>query len=315
MLPVSVILVNYHSPELVVGAVRHLETLDHERPAETIVVDNSSDRELQARLDGRVTYLTAQRNLGFAGGVNAGLARVTEEIVLLLNPDARPEPGCLDALATVLQESRDVGIAAPQLVPLSPGMATIPSATRRDPSLLTLLAEYTALRRLLPASWLLDRYFLTAEHCAAPCAAAMVQGACFAFRRSLVDRIGRFDEERFFLYWEETDFCRRARAAGWRVLYCPQARCGHAGGGSTPEPEAARRYFWWGLLAYYRKHEGAARTAFLRGALVCGTAIEVCLLTLLRLIRPTDRRLRHDLDENRRRLGHLLLARPPERRR
>jgi GT2 family glycosyltransferase len=174
-----------------------------------------------------------------------------------------------------------------------------------------MLVEHTVVRRLVSPSWLDRHYFLGPGAVPGPTAAAMVQGACFAFRRELIERVGYFDEQRFFLYWEETDFCRRARQAGWRVLYCPQVCCRHLGGGSTPDPETARWHFWRGLIAYYRKYQGPFPALLLRCALLAGIAGEVGLLTSLRLGRPGDRRLRADLDESWRRIVHLVATRPP----
>ena len=313
MLPASVVLVNYRSPELVVGALRHLESLGTERPEQTIVVDNSPEEGLGHRLAANVDYVASPGNVGFAGGVNLGLQYASQEVVVLLNPDAIPEPSCLTGMVETLLGAGDVGVVAPMLLPMSPDAPVVPSATRRDPGFLTALVEHTILRRFLSPTWLDRHYFIRPGATPGPTDAAMVQGACFAFRRELLDRIGLFDEKNFFLYWEETDFCRRARQAGWRVLLCPQVCCRHLGGGSTPEADLARRHFWWGLLAYHRRYHGVVQALLLRSALLVGITAEICLLSVLRLWRPGDRELRADLAENRRRIVHLLATRPPER--
>lgn len=316
MLTTSVVLVQYRSAELVIQALGYLASLGGERPEQVIVVDNSPDDGLRDRLGSwgaaaGLVYVDAGGNRGFAGGVNLGLEQAIHDNVILLNPDARPEPGCLSGLVETLRATPDAGIAGPVLVSAD-GRATAPSATRIDPDMRTILAEHTVLRRFLPSAWLDGRYFLRPYGASEPVAAAMVQGACFAMRRELVDRIGRFDEERFFFFWEETDYCRRARIAGWQVVYCPRLRCVHSSGGSTPDPDAARRHYWFGLFVYQRKYAGALRTALLRLALFLGIAAEVTLLGALRLVRPGDLELRADLAENRGRLFEVLRRARPE---
>lgn len=304
----SAILVHHQSEELLLGLLESLAGGGAERPEEIVVVDNSPPGELETRLGEvgyPVRYLAAPRNLGFAGGVNLGLGACDREIVILLNPDARPEPDCLAGLVSLLESRPDTGIAGPALVPMDDSTPRHPSATRIDPTLRTTLLEHTILHRVA-RGWLNRHYFVPPEVRGAPRECAMVQGACLALRRRLVEAIGGFDDRRFFHFWEETDYCRRARQAGWKVLYAPDLRCRHLGGGSTPDPALARRHFWRGLLAYHRKHGGPLRAALLRALLVPGVAAEWLLLAALRVGRPGDAVLERDLEEMGGRLRVLL---------
>ena len=92
----SLIVVNFESEDLTVETVEHVARLD-DAPEQILVVDNSPQRGLEARLAGRrpgVDYLAAPHNLGFGGGVNLGLENAAGDFVVLLNPDARPGRGC-----------------------------------------------------------------------------------------------------------------------------------------------------------------------------------------------------------------------------
>lgn len=313
MLKASLILVNFESEDLAIETLQQV----HERadsPAQTIVVDNSPGTALKdavAHLGSTATYRPTARNLGFGGGVNVGLESASHDSVLVLNPDARPEPGCLTGLVELLECQPSLGIAGPALLPIEPNDSLMPSATRTEPGLRSTLLEHTILRRL-SAEWLDEHYFLSPRNCTEATECAMVQGACFALRRQVAEQVGGFDE-RFFHSWEETDLCRRAREAGWRILYCPYLRCRHQGGGSTPDASMARDHFWQGLFAYHRKHNGRLHSALLRTLLVPGVAAESAVLECLGFVRPRDLHLARDRQECRERLMALLRFRPAAR--
>lgn len=298
MLDVSVIVVNFRTERLTLECLRHLEALDGEVPREAIVVDNSPERGLgQAPLGHvvRCRYLATPRNIGFASAVNRALDVSRQPIVVLLGPDAFPEPGCLSGLVAVLRAAEDRAIAGPLLLPPSPRQPRVPSALRRDPGVLSALVEYTALHRLVGRQWLDRRYFLHPGDGNEPRACAMVQGACLAAGRELLERVGRLDAERFFVYWEETDLCRRVRAVGGRVIYCPGLVCRHLGGASMADGVQDARLFWRGFFAYHRKYGGRRRVAVLRPLLLAGIGLELAILSGLDLARRgRDQRLRRD---------------------
>jgi GT2 family glycosyltransferase len=302
----TVILVNYRSHDHTVACLDHLAGLGGESPSQTVVVDNSPSDRLAinaAQRGERVVYLPQSDNVGFAAGVNRGLDRATGRFVVLLNPDARPEPGCLAGLVSVLADAPNAA-AGPALVPLTPGQTCPPSALRRDPDLWTALVEYTIVHRVVGRDWLDQNYFLRAEDLpASPVECATVQGACLAVPRDVIDRIGGFDATHFFLYWEETDLLRRLRAGGGRVLYCPYLRCGHDGGASVDGGGQDPVHFWRGLYSYHRKHHGRLYELMLRALLASGIAGELATLATLDLVRRgRDEVLRRDLEHVRIRL-------------
>ena len=305
----AVVVVNYRTAPLTAACVEHLMSLGEEAPARLVLVDNSPSgllEEVAARHPDRIVHRPQEGNIGFAAAVNRGVGDVTQPFVVLLNPDARPEPGCLAGLVEVLR--RGPGTAAgPAILPPAPDQPCLPSALRRDPGLLTTLIEYTAARRLAPPDWLERNYFLSADRASSsPTECAMVQGACLALRRDDLLRLGGFDASRFFLYWEETDLLRRLRAGGGRVLYCPHLRCVHSGGASVGGGQD-ELHFWRGLHRYHLKHSGRLRAWTLRVVLAVGIAVEVVVLaTLDRLRGGADPVLHRDLRVARVRLREQL---------
>jgi GT2 family glycosyltransferase len=305
-LEATLILVNYRSAERSASRLAALAA-GEAPPCEVVVVDNSPGEGLEALLAERrvsVAYVPMPRNVGFAAAVNEALRYARLEHLLLLNPDAAPEPGCLAGLLRALAGDASIAAAAPRLVAWSGDSVGAISALRRDPDLWTALLEYTALVRLAPRDWLERKYFLPPTG-AAPVECAMVQGACMALSRSWIERVGVFDE-RFFLYWEETDWCRRARLQGGRILYCPALSCRHEGGASSESSALAARFFWKGLRAYHRKHGGLGRALAVDALVPAGIAAEYAILSALHLARRgRDARLAADRQRVRDRLGAL----------
>lgn len=288
MLEATVIIVNYRTADRVGALVARLAAAGSEAPAEMIIVDNSPHEGLGDRAAWRaagVRYVAAPANEGFAAGVNRGLKLAGQPVIILLNPDALPEPGCLAGLAAQLTASESAAVAGPLLLPFADAAAPLPSALRRDPRPIDLLTEYTPLGRVVR-----QRPHIVPPPADAPpgtpIECAMVQGACFALRRDWVLRLGEFDAQRFFLYWEETDYCRRVRARGGRVLYCPALRCRHEGGASTGDGHQDVAAFWRSLYAYVAKYDGRAAAGALRVALVAGIGLEWVLARTAAALRP-----------------------------
>lgn len=312
MLEATAIIVNFHTEEHVVELLEHLKTLPEDFPSQIIILDNSPERGLAAKEfvnQEYMEYLPSEKNLGFAAAVNRGLQVAQNRIVILLNPDARPEPGCLSGLIRTLDSTAGAAIAGPRLMPFHAGEPEQPSATLMEPTLWILLLEYTAINRLFPNSneWLKQHYFVSPDCVSGTQECAMVQGACFAFFRHWIEHVGGFDSDQFFLYWEETDFCKRVRARGGRVLYCPQYQCRHLGGASLTDRAQASRYFWESFHAYMRKHHGRMSATLVRSLLVFGMGMEYLILRTLSFFRSgSDRRLSSDTEAMRLRLRQQL---------
>lgn len=230
-----------------------------------VVVDNgSADGTVRrARAHADVLTLTGHGNVGYAGGINVGLARLADvPAVLVLNADLVLEPGAVPALLARLQRPR-AGIVLPLLLDRA---GAVQPSLRREPSVTRSLGD-AVLGRFLG-----DRPGWLSETVRDPTAYAWAHpvdwgtGAAMLIRADAARAIGPWDE-RFFLYSEETDYCRRARAAGWEVWFEPAARVRHAAGGSGRGPELTA-LLQVNRVRYARKH----RAAPLAGATLAVTA-------------------------------------------
>ncbi|MFP4381971.1 MAG: glycosyltransferase family 2 protein [Candidatus Sumerlaeia bacterium] len=205
----SIIIVSLNGGEVIATA---LDALRHDGYArkEVIVVDNGSTDDLAEKVRGQypeVRLIQSPINLGFAGGNNLGLREAAGDIMVLLNDDTEVRPGWLDAFARVAAEHDKWGIMGCKL--LYPDGKTIQHAGGViAPNGNTMHLGYEAPD---DGSWdeLIQCDYVT--------------GAALAIRRELMDRLGMLDEKYFPIYFEETDYCWRARQLGYEVLYVPDS--------------------------------------------------------------------------------------------
>jgi N-acetylglucosaminyl-diphospho-decaprenol L-rhamnosyltransferase len=265
----SVVIVSFRSrsdlPACLAALPSALSGLVHE----ITLVDNHSE-------DGTTQWVRAEHpdirvlenaeNLGFAAAVNQGVAASRGRHVLLLNPDATPQPGSLAALVAALDADPSLGIAGPRL--LGEDRAPLRSAWP-EPGLGTAAFEALFLHNLMPRSrW----------HEARPDPSGTVPclpGTCLAVRRDCFQGLGGLDA-RFFLYHEDFDLCLRAREAGWRVALVSEASCVHRVGGSAfqDRPAFVAR-FWESWRELVDKHHPGVRGRLMVGMQELGLVLRV----------------------------------------
>jgi GT2 family glycosyltransferase len=266
----SILIVTYNSlrfvDALMQGLSREIASLPAGQRAEIVVVDNASHDGTADAIAERhpdVKLVRSPRNLGFAAGNNLAARHAEGRVLLLLNPDALPEPGCLPRSLALMDASPGVGMAGARL--LDPEGQTQPSA-RMFPSLLIEALSMSGLASRFPGSRFFGQFDRGWADPAQAAAVDWVPGAFALVRRDLFLALGGFDE-RFFLYYEEVDLCRRIHAAGLSVQYWPELRVRHIGGasartvvGATVAKAGSQLTLWRarsGLL-YYRKNHGWA---------------------------------------------------------
>ena len=243
---------------------------------EVWVVDSASSDdsvEMVRREFPQVRLVASPHNLGFSRGNNLALRQYRGRYALLLNPDTRPVDDALVAMMAYMEGHPQVGVLGPQL---RYGDGRLQSSRRRFPTLMTALMEST-----VPGQWFQDNRWARAYRLAdtpddAVQAVDWVVGACMLVRREAIDAAGLLDE-RFFMYSEELDWCRRIVAAGWAVVFYPPAVVIHYEGQSSGQVAAARAIrFESSKVLYFAKHHGRAAAGFLRAFLWCGYVWRWC---------------------------------------
>ncbi|HSD85285.1 MAG TPA: glycosyltransferase family 2 protein, partial [Anaerolineae bacterium] len=209
----------------------------------------------------QVTVIANTENRGFTGGNNQGIAAAHGRYVLVLNPDTEVLGDALDRLVAYLDEQPAVGALGPQL--LNPDRS-VQSSRRRFPSLATAFFESTWLQGIAPKQ-VLTHYYMDDVPATTTHEVDWLNGACTVFRREVLDRVGVYDAQNFFMYSEELDLCRRVKEAGWKIMYLPEAQVIHHVGQSSDQAVAARHiYFQTSKVHYFHKWHGPLPATVLR---------------------------------------------------
>jgi GT2 family glycosyltransferase len=263
-----VVVLNFRTPELTLEAVAAAHRALARIPDARIdVVDNDSGDDSLERLaagvraagypPARVQLLASPRNGGFGAGNNFAIRRALAsddppDFVYILNSDAFPAPDAVEALLSFLERRPDVGIAGSYIH----GTDGVPHETAfRFPSIWSELESGLALG--IVSRLLAERKVPIVPRPGTTTQVDWLAGASVMIRRAVLEDVGLFDET-FFLYFEETDLCRRALLAGWPTWYVIESRVAHVGSASTGMKRWQRipRYWLESRAHYFRKNHG-----------------------------------------------------------
>jgi N-acetylglucosaminyl-diphospho-decaprenol L-rhamnosyltransferase len=238
-LDIAVVIVTYKCAALTIESLRSVAA---ERSAagflvRAVVVDNASGdaSSIAEAIEANgwrswVTLVAAAKNGGFAYGNNLGIARACEEqvpsYIYLLNPDAQVRHGAIESLARFLESHPEVGIAGSSFENFDG--SDWPIAFKFP----TLMSEMLQGMEMGPLTRLFKRWTVAQQMTKAPQPIDWICGASMLIRPVVLESIGRMDEN-YFLYFEETDFCYRAKKAGFATWYVPESRVMHIRGQST----------------------------------------------------------------------------------
>ncbi|MEM9433530.1 MAG: glycosyltransferase family 2 protein [Pseudomonadota bacterium] len=237
-------------------------------PGELLIVDNDSQDGSYEKMKAHVAaegwdmgetptrVLQSGRNGGYGAGNNVGIATglsdgTKPDFVYILNSDAFPEPNAIKVLYDYLSKHPNTGFAGSYIKGED---GTKHTSTFRFPSI---FSEFETAIRFGPVSKLLKSYRVSMEHLEQTSQVDWLAGASLMMRQSVLDDIGVFDET-FFLYFEETDLCRRARMAGHEVVFVRDSIVIHLGSVSTGMKTWSRVPDYWfdSRFYYFRKNHG-----------------------------------------------------------
>lgn len=263
MIDLSIIIVSWNVADLLAACLDSILRAQAQLQMEIIVVDSASSDHSAPMLRQRypqVTLIEQSENIGFVRGNNLGFVRAQGRHILLLNPDTEVVGDALAQMVVYLDEHPDVGIVGPHTLNTD---GTTQSTRRRFPTLMTGIFESTWLQPYAPRA-ILDRYYMADQPDTSTLDVDWVQGSALMVRREVYAGIGGLDEG-FVMYSEEMDWCKRAKNAGWRVVYLGSAQIIHHGGKSSEQVVARRQiHFQESKLRYFRKHHGWLAASFLR---------------------------------------------------
>ena len=277
-------IINYKTADLTISAASSVIEVLGSRDARVIIIDNGSGDEsvelieewIRILGDERLLLLRSKENLGFSGGHNRVIAHVgSVDFLLLLNSDAILKPGFFDAIFLAVTSHPTVGVVAPRLewedgIPQESCFRLAGPASEFIRG-----AETGAFTRIF------SKYRVALGTQPVRSEVEWVSFACVLLRGEMISRYGVMDEG-YILYFEDCEYCFRARRAGWDILFEPGAKAIHIRGGSGPvkSRSAARErlpeYYWRSRTRFFRQVHGPSGPLRANLAWILGRSISNC---------------------------------------
>lgn len=252
---VSIVILNFKVRDLVLRLLASIFEHTHGVTFEVIVVDNASNDGIAEAVRGQfptVQTVVNSANLGFAAGCNVGGRLAKGRYLLLLNPDTELRTDAITKMIRFAEQHPQAGVVGPKIV--NPDGTWQPSV-RAFPSLLDQASIMLKLHHVWRGAPWLRRYFCDNLRVDTDQQVDQVVGASFLITPQARQSIGLLDE-RYFIWFEEVDYCKMVRNKGFEVWYTPQTEVVHYGGQSFGQVFAPRkqRYMDQSLIKYFQKH-------------------------------------------------------------
>lgn len=238
---ITLIILNYSTAQL---TTQLLQKLGNDERREIIVIDNSNQKDLAEIVHKNfpyVIYITPETNLGFSGGNNLGIHKANGEWILLLNSDTIADGNMIRDLLSITKQHKFL-VSAPKLLYKN-------HEYQKNVGYFDDFITH-------PINWFFARpRFITAPRDSKPISVDFATGACILLHKNVFKKVGLFDDKRFFLYFEDIDFCYRLKNYSIPVLYVPEITITHLEGQSSFNQTAQKkRYYNEGLCNYLKKH-------------------------------------------------------------
>jgi len=286
---ISIVIVAWNAQHYLKLCLESLAAAPPRRSMEVLVVDNASSDATVEMVESQfpwVKLIKSPENLGFSKGNNVAIRQAKGRYIALVNPDVIVFPGCLDALADFLDQNPKVGNVGPRV--LNPDMS-LQSSCRRFPTLWNNFCSASGLSSKFKNSRFFagEHMFYFAHDQTRP---VDVIVGCFSFiRREAFDAIGLLDED-LFMYGDDVDWCRRARNAGWGVVFYPGAQAIHDRGKTTaPYPVRFAVAQQRSVLQYWTKHHGFLDVLGIRGIMFFHHTLRYSIALASGLLSPSRR--------------------------
>lgn len=256
MTELSICILTLNSVEYLRKCLKSIQQFPPDGGYEILVADNGSNDGTVPMLQDEypaVKIILNKENLGFTKPNNQMLRQAKGNFLLLLNPDTLLTEDCFNPQLDFLKANPDVGISIPKV--LNADGSFQKQSRRGEATPIEVIGYFFRLGKLFPKSKPLNGYLVSwlPENEVAEVKA--VSGSCMFIRRETWEQVGDFDE-RFFAYQEDSDYCRRARQKGWKIMYVPISHIIHYGGEGGSKAQPIKSIYQWhrSYFLYYRKH-------------------------------------------------------------
>jgi GT2 family glycosyltransferase len=287
---IDVIIVNFNSTDWVLRCLESFHGAISRRDVRVFVQDNCSS-DGAGRIEELFPEVSLSRNhhnLGFARAVNNALRLSSSDYAVIVNPDTVVLDGFFSTALGYMEANPEVGVLGPAVLD---GDGAVQGSARAFPTFLTgLFGRTSFLTRLLPNNAISRANILSHRSDGrTPFEVDWVSGACMMVRRKAIEEVGMLDP-RFFIYWEDADWCRRMWERGWKVVYLPVAKVVHyVGVSSSTKPIRSLLEFHRSSFKLFNKHAGPAYRA-MSPLVALGLAMRFCLVTAVSRLRRSHGR-------------------------
>jgi GT2 family glycosyltransferase len=262
MVKTSLVIVTWNGKKVISQCLESLRRYSGDSSVEILVVDNAST-------DGTVEHLKTEfpfaklivnsSNLGFAKANNIGIAQATGEIVCLVNSDVEVPEGCFEKMAAYMEQNKRIGVLGPKMI-LADG--SVGQSVMGFPTVWNWFCRALGLDNIFKSKFFAG-YLRTDFRYDQVTDVEVLTGWFWMVRREALDQVGGLDE-RYFMYGEDIDWCKRYNQAGWRVVFYPDAYAVHyCGSSSANAPTRFYLEMHRANMQYCAKyHNGVARAGF-----------------------------------------------------
>lgn len=283
----SVCIVSFNTRDLLRDCLNSLYSSSTRYSYEVVITDNGSSdgsQEMLAAEFPRVQVIRNDTNQGYTRPMNQALQAGSGRYLMQLNPDTLLHPGLIDTLVDYMDANSQVGICTPKVLNRD---GTLQKQCRRSAARPWDAISYIlGLSLLFPKSRVFGRYLMEYLPDDQIAEVEAVSGSCMLIRRAVIEQIGYLDEQ-FFAYQEDAEFCFRARKAGWKIFFVPQAQITHFGGLGGSRFVPYRGIYAWhhSFYLYYRKHLAREYFFLINGLVYLGIGIKLLFSLLINAVR------------------------------
>jgi O-antigen biosynthesis protein len=254
MTKISIIIVSWNTKDLLNKCLRSIYDSTGDLELEVFVIDNNSGDgsvEMVKKSFPQVKLIANDNNVGFGRANNQGIDQSTGDYILILNPDTELEKDTLEKSVKFMKENSDCGIVGPKMTFKDGGFQP---SVRIFPTFIPILLMLTKLTKIFKFKSV-SRYLAEDFDYSKTQVVDQVMGAYMFTSRSALDKVGGFDE-RFFLWFEEVDLCKRFSEGGFKVMYSPNIKIVHYGGQSFSKQRVVTKQwrFFQSAFKYFIKH-------------------------------------------------------------
>lgn len=296
----DIIIVNFNSTVYLLNCIDSIYTNLNDLKTNIVVIDNNSDENVDSITNNYpdVILIKNSSNIGFAAAINQGIEVGESEFILLLNPDSYLTSNLCLPMIDYAVNHPDVAIIGPKIIDQD---GSIQGSARTFPNTLTAIFGRTSpLTKYFPNNPISKANIITiGKDSDTPIEVDWVSGACMLVRRKAIDDVGLLDE-RYFIYWEDADWCRRMWSKGWKVIYFPEVSLYHfVGKSSISRPLRSIYYFHRSSYLYFDKHTRFPYGAFkpFAAGLLFFRCLLVVLINLLTQASSTAKKVERTLEK------------------